>query len=362
MKSFGCPRVRLLTTADRDWAGALDRVRSDVYFRADYHRACEANGDGEARLFVAEDEGELFAYPILLRRVERVGRVPVSDEVYDVESAYGYTGPLATTDDRDFLDSCWKAFGGWSAERRVVAEFARLNPLLENERFVSQEHTVLHVRDSVLLRLDRPPDELWDGYPSVHRNMVRRALREGLEARQLERSALPEFVRLYRETMDRASAAESYYFDDGYFEELGDRAILFGVLHGVELVAAGLFLAGVDTVHYHLAGSTEEGRRFGAGNLVLHAAAEWGSAGGYRWLHLGGGRTGSPDDSLFRFKLSVSRIRRPVYVATRIHDAEAYAELCERWLEQRNGEGRPQYFLLYRLDPLAVTRACASSG
>jgi serine/alanine adding enzyme len=213
----------------------------------------------------------------------------------------------------------------------------------------------------VLLRLDRSEDDLWDGYPSVQRNMVRRARAAGLAARALDHDALPGFVHLYRETMARLGAAAVYDFRDAYFTRLAAQldgaARLFGVLSKGRLVAGALFLLHDDTIHYHLAGSSADGRRHGAGNLLLHEAASWGRASGHRLLHLGGGRTGERGDSLLRFKLGISRIRCPVHVATRVHDDGAYEALCSTWLEQHRPGERPPYFLLYRLDPAAGAAA-----
>ena len=39
----------------------------------------------------------------------------------DIESAYGYGGPLSNTDDDEFLKQCFESFSNWCLEQNVVA-------------------------------------------------------------------------------------------------------------------------------------------------------------------------------------------------------------------------------------------------
>ena len=51
--------------------------------------------------------------------------LPVSSTYRDIESVYGFTGPVASTADGDFLAAAWQAFGTWCSTQHVVAEFVR---------------------------------------------------------------------------------------------------------------------------------------------------------------------------------------------------------------------------------------------
>lgn len=341
-----------------EWAAAVQELDADVYHLAEYHRACELNREGAAQAFVARDGARVFFHPFLVRRIDSIGAELLEEEWYDLESVYGYSGPLSTTDERSFLSAAWALFGDWCAENRVVAEFVRFNPLLGNAAVAAGAFEVALDRQTVALTLDRSDQELWRGYPSTQRNMVRKARSAGVEIRSVPlASGLDDFRRLYAGTMERLQADERYSFSDAYLEHLagplGEKVILkLAALEG-RIVAAAMFLLHGLRMHYHLAAGDPAFRSVAAGNLLLHEAAEWGRERGYTVLHLGGGRTPRPDDSLFRFKESISRERLPFFTGRVVHDQQAYASLCNRWIDAASPAERPSYFLLYRLSPVA---------
>jgi hypothetical protein len=348
---------RILTTADADeWRRELGLFsESDVYFLAEFHRACEVNGDGKARAFVFEDAGERLFHPFLVRPIAQVGDEPAPARVYDIESVVGYTGPLATTVDPAFLGRAWSAFGDSCRSRGIVAEFVRFNPLLGNERYASDSYEIRCDRKLVVIRLDWSEDELWTSYLPRQRKNVRKAIKSGLVAGEM--SAVDDFVdfrRLYEQTI-RRQENPNYFASDAYLEHLrdslGEAFRLFGVWADGKLVAVHLFLLHGDRMYAHLAGRDEQERQ-GATNLLLHTAARWGSERGLRWLHLGGGRTASPDDRLLIFKASFSRLRLGYLLGRRIHDPAAYQTLCDAWLGQSRGRQLPDHTFPYR-SPIA---------
>lgn len=347
-------RTEVLSSADPNWPDALAPIPgADVYHTASYHRVAEANGEGRGLTFVARSRDAVLFHPFLLRPIDRVGDEIVDGGWCDLETIYGYAGPLATTRDEQFLTRAWREFGDWCAGARVVAEFVRFHPLLGNERLADSETRIVEDRKTVVVDLPDDPELLWKAYPSVQRNMVRKAQNAGLEARIVPAAgALAEFRSLYDETMRRVGASSYYGFGDGYFDalaaQLGDRLRVAEVRDAGDLVAACLLLVGSDCLHYHLSGSLRRVASLGAMNLMLHEAATVACVEGLRAFHLGGGRTPAPDDSLLRFKRSLSHRLAPFYTGRRIHDGVAYQDLCETWLRQTGSE-RPPYFLLYRL-------------
>jgi len=351
-----CMNWRVITTEDSDaWHESLEKLpQKDAYFLPEYHRAYELNGDGRARAFVARDGDDLLFYPFLVRPIEKVGDRPVDGSWQDIETVYGYSGPISSSVNPYFLSKAWAAFASWCEQQQIVAEFIRFNPLAESHRYVEGWCEVVVDRETVALDLACSEEELWSGYPSVHRNMVRKAIRSGLVC---EQTTSPEdvvaFKAMYQEAMDRIGADRYYYFSDAYFRQLldglGDGVRLFVVRSGDDIAAAALFLVHGDRIGYHLAGSAPVYRGAAPSNLLLHTVADWGRSLGHRWLHLGGGTTASPDDALFRFKASVSKLRLPFRVGKRVHNQEAYDALCTQWMRERGLAQRPPYFLLYRL-------------
>lgn len=341
----------------RAWDDALASLPSpgvDVYFKSGYHRSHCLGEPAEARLLRFARGQEQLLYPFRLRRIEKVGEKNLTGTDRDIESIYGFTGPLATTGDPDFLKEAWDAFTHWAAEESVVAEFVRFNPLLTNERFAPMEMACEKVRDHVVIDLSLDDERLWrESYGKANRNMIRKAERLGLSV-SFEPLAehLDTFVRLYRETMDRNRAGQEYYFDRAHFAVLARESSAIAAVarrQSLEL-AVSLFLVGPGWTHYHLSGCSEEGLDAAANNLILHRAVGKARQLGSSLLHLGGGRTGDPGDLLLRFKAGFSPLRRGVSIGRRVHRPERYDELCA--LRRAQVSTVPaRHFLAYRYEP-----------
>jgi hypothetical protein len=349
--------VSIVPVDSPTWRHALDRLDADVYHLAAYHRVAELNGEGRAYAFVAEDGDELVFHPFLRRSIERVGAEDVSVCGWsDLESAYGYAGPLATTADADFLLDAWSAFHQWCVEHGVVAEFTRFNPLLRNVHLADPDMRVTRDRETVVVELRTSAERLWAEYPPRQRNMVRKARASGLASQVVPAAdGIGAFRSVYDETMSRIGASKYFAFGDEYFDalvgEMGLNIHAVVVSCGRQTAAAALLLRRRSRLHYHLSGTSDWARPLGATNLLLHAAAEWGITRGLSAFHLGGGRTSAPDDSLLRFKTSVSADRGVFETGRRVHIPAAYDALCESWRRQAGDRQEPPFFLLYRLEP-----------
>ena len=101
------------------------------------------------------------------------------------------------------------------------------------------------------------------------------------------------------------------------------------------LAAAALLLDGAGVREYHLAAASEAGKRQGAASLLLHEAAMGARDSGCAELYLGGGTDASEDNPLLFFKSGFSRKRLAYRTGSAVFDAAAYAQLEQRFPEQR---------------------------
>lgn len=347
---------RILGTSDAEpWRRALDAFpERDVYFLPAYHRAYELNGDGEAKAFVAEAGGHTLFYPFFIKPIKQVLDEANEGGWSDLETVYGYSGPLCTTNDPALLESLWAGFYAWCREHRVVAEFIRFNPLLATQRFMDAPGAVSLDRETVVVHLEGTEQALWERYPSGQRTKVRKAQAAGLVCQEISIADSAAIFRpVYAETMKRLTARDYYFFSDAYFEHLHrsmpEQIRYFAVREQEKVVAAALFLVDGKAIHYHLGGSDDAHREARPNNLLFHTVALWGRERGFKWLHLGGGRTPSPDDALLAFKATISKDRVPFHIGRRVHNTEQYRSLCDSWLRQTGATERPKHFLLYRL-------------
>jgi hypothetical protein len=343
-------RAEILSDEGARWDATLGALRErgvvragDPMFSAAYHRAHAAHVGGRARLVHCDDGAHALVFPYLC--------VPILQPFADAQSAHGYGGPLATTDDPEFLRTAWRFAGDLMRGEGVVSTFARLHPLAGNAAFVPPDAT---------LRVDRttasidPRARLEGPALSVHRNMLRRAARLGLRATlgPLDADGARAFLTLYEATMSRLDADATYRFGASYLATLADlgEAVSLAQVRSDDgaVVAMALALWGAREGDYHLAARVE-GSENCAGNLLLDTLAQEADRRGLTALHLGGGRTPAPDDALWRFKSRVGTGRHTFQTAGWDLSADVASSLRARWARE-NGEA-PRWFLGWRQPP-----------
>jgi hypothetical protein len=320
------------------WSNALGGVTADVYYGHGYHALHDDDGVTPA-CAVASSGGHRLIVPGLLHRIGE-------DEGFDLQTPNGYGGPLATEGiARSELDAAWEAFRALAAARGVVAAFFRLHPVLENERWLPADATVVDDRETVLVDLRAGIDAAVRAADSRFRNKVKRAERDGLLVRWNAAADWPAFERLYAEAMERLRAAPSLRFGPTYFDRLRKLDVDLGVIEeegGVS--AAAVFFRG-RVFHYHLGARSPlpENR---AMSYLFFEAMRRAVASGAVSMHVGGGATRAADDTLLRFKRLMSPERRTFKVARVVVDHARFGDLIDRW---RARAGRsPSWLLGYR--------------
>lgn len=324
----------LVPAQDGDrWRTLLESVGPvEPSFLPEYHRAYALRVPGaQAHLFAFSQGGAHFAYPFLLTPIDLAGR-----NWHDISSVYGYTGPLASTDDPAFLHAAWRAFDAWACELGVVAEFVRFSPFHANQRFAHPGCEVTINRQLAVSHLPATEPQLLSLLGSKTRNMLRKAQREGLTAQELSLpDRLPDFRRLYELTMRRNDAPEFFWYDDAYWSHLlglGASGLrLFGVFAANELVGAAMAVVHGRAALYHLGASLPDQARLGAGNLSLWCMSNTLMRDGVTFINLTGGRTTAPDDPLLLFKRSNGTALAPFHIGRRVLDSDAYNQLRSAW-------------------------------
>jgi hypothetical protein len=307
---------------------------SPAYVEADAVRSAEIRP-----IYWCYQEGDVFWY-------HGFHLTPLPDVPgFDIQSPYGYGGPLANSEDTGFLERAWAAYVEAARAQGIAAEFIRFHPLARNIRFYGGQIE----EDRSTVWVDLTVSDILATYQTRTRTAVRKAQRAGIRFHWAEtREIVSRFAGFYREGMAAISASPFYFFDDLYFARI---AGIPGTRLGVcslddEWLAAGLFLHDGGCVEYHLAASSEAGKRLSASNLLLHEVAVSSQCDGFVRLYLGGGTDQQPDNSLLFFKSGFSPLRAPFSVGTFRHDAALYEELKLRWadLYARN----PDKVMFYR--------------
>jgi Acetyltransferase (GNAT) domain len=328
------------------WSALVRRSPAwDVYHLPTYVRASSKIEQSEPLAIVAGSGVCRILAPLLIRSVSTVAdesRV----EWLDACSPYGYGGllNLSTTEkvDKRDLDCFLDDLRNWCCERHLVCCVLRLHPLMRQEEWFMP---VQHWQDSVRIVFRGSTSAIdlkdWDASLDQPKGLRRdrradmRCARRNLrvtwtngEDRDGE-AALNLFARVYSQTLDRLNAEVFYRFSPSYFSGLAALGQHLGIAlawQGDEPVAGNLFLFGCNYGHGHLAGSNQNGRKYGAATLLLVEGARQARQRGCELLHIGGGnRSGDP---LEDYKRSFGGPSHRYAYVIHIADPERFEQLC----------------------------------
>lgn len=298
----------------------------DVYFSKAYHQvssAAEPDVAAPVLLEWADDDGTA-RLPLILRRI-------ADEDYFDATSAYGYGGPWIEGNPnlsqfRQFIDQ-------WAQDTHVVSSFIRFHPLLDNARATEDIFPLEHLGQTAAWDL-RGEEDLVQRMAKNHRKSWRRAIRGGVAARVTEQpECVDQFRALYEISMDRLSARDFYWFTDDYWssmrENLRDSSLLVEAVFEDRVIAAAWCLFSDDFIHFHLSGTTDEGRELGGAFVCRVAAAEWARKKGMIQGHFGGG-AGGADSSLLDWKrrFDESSPLCDFFIAKVVHSPDQFERLA----------------------------------
>ncbi len=329
--------TRIYTTADRDAWDALVTASCnyDFYHLADYHALAESRGEGRALLIEHRRRQDWIALPLLV--VENSGLPGLEGtKVTDATSVYGYPGPISS-DPRPPRELCEGFLDAVDHELQrfgVVSVFSRLHPLFD--QWLLLDGRGKRVRDGTTVSIDLtiPAEEQRRRYRKDHKYGVNKLRRDGFVFTIDERrDHLEEFVGIYHENMRRVGAAEQYFFDSHYFENLlrmrNAQWCLALCTYGGRVVCGGVFSLCNGIVQYHLSATATSFLRAAPMKLLIDGMRLWGCEVRAKWFHLGGG-LGGKEDTLFKFKAGFSDRRHEFLTWRWVRDPDAYENLVDR--------------------------------
>jgi hypothetical protein len=337
---------------ENSWRSLLPASQS-VFGSYEFARIQEQYSGRIANLFVFEDGRDRTVYPFFLRSLSELPFSQIAGANWDA-STPEYTGPfyLSRASAVKFSDAVHYLF----CELGSVAEFMHLNPWSDASPMLRGGELCFN-RQVVWVDTTLSEDELWQNHLSYAcRKNLKRAANECV--RVFEATSVDEvraFHRIYRETMDRNRALRSYYFPIEYFisifEQMPGNARFVLAEYKGQIVAATLYMYDDLSVYSYLGGADYEYQHVRPTNAIVHNTIGWARLNGKQRLVLGGGY--QPDDGIFRFKASFSRLRVAFYTFRRIHLVDHYGALLEQWRAYHGADLDASYFPGYR-SPAAV--------
>lgn len=320
----------------------------DIYFQYDYSNLYTIDVNNELFEYTYRENDKYVLFRSIKRPITQVAGVLVEEELYDLETHYGYGGPLTNNNDVCFLSRAFLCYKEYCRNKKIVSEFIRFHPFNSMSTVSNLFDFVEHERDVVIVDLECSSDERRQRYSKTTRNIVKKAQKTLTVSSSNE--CTDSFITLYYETMKHNKANDFFYFDDKYFNALSkiEGVTLVSIENEQALVSSGFFMCGHDLAHYHLSANNRDFFKDNGNYLLLDAAFELAKLRGCKRMMLGGGRTSSPEDSLFKFKKKFSPEVMPFYIAGLDFWPSKRKELNKVWCDQRSTQTPPKLFQLYR--------------
>lgn len=304
--------------------------QKDVYYTEEYVKLYESASE-RALCYVFIEGDSCFLMPFLCRAFEYKGEI-----YYDFETAYGYGGPIYNTNDKTFISNAWRSFLQYARDNHYVCGFVRFHPLLNNIVGFELYGKLYFDRKTIAIDLSQGIEVAWmNEIHTKNRNVIKKGEKNGLhfivdnDYRHLE-----DFIRLYNSTMDKLNADNFYYFQDSYYENLGNNiknSFLGFVEYEGKFVAGAIFFYSLPYGHYHLAGSDCTALNLSPNNFLLWNAAKELANRGVKKLHLGGGTNGNEENSLYQYKRKFSKSEYQFTFGKLMFNQEVYDSVVEHW-------------------------------
>ena len=326
-----------------------EQIGMDIYFTPEWGEVNKLIEPGEPFQYVFESKTGCIKNLIIKREIPRLVD---GEQYYDIVTPYGYGGPYIEScveGKKDQLLEEYKVnFGRYCNANKIVSEFVRFHPIINNGRDFSRIYEAQCIRQTVGTNLESD-DPVANEFSKSARKYVRRAVRDGVIWRVTEGPRdVSQFVDIYYSTMDRDNATDYYYFPLEYFnkclELFRDHILFVEAIFHEKTIAAGFYLCYGDTIHAHLSGTLKEYLHLSPAYIIKYATAMWGKENGYKRIHYGGGTSNSLEDPLFLFKSKFTKNTfYDFYVGRVVWNQPVYDRLVEM-----TGKYDTEFFPKYR--------------
>lgn len=258
-----------------------------------------------------------------------------SFDIFDIESPYGYGGPISNTSDKDFISEVKKNFIHWCKINNIIVEFLKLHPLVNH--FCSYWGVKKFNRQTVCINLEKP---ILDQYRPRRQKDLKEALKISYTIKKSNKlKEKTKFKNLYIDYMKEINANKFYLFNNHYFKSLLNSNIcdVWLVYYENQIVCGSMILGNekLKCVEYHLSATVTKKmsehlhrRIITQSNVfMLNSIAEYYKKNYFKLFYLGGGTSTAVEDSLLFFKKGFSNMILNFDVAYYIYDKKKYSEI-----------------------------------
>lgn len=322
----------------KEWEDAFNKLpleQQDIYYTPEYYSLYENYGDGKAKCFVFEKDGDIALYPFLLNSVNELG-YELDENYYDIQGAYGYNGVVSSSYNSDFIDCFYYGFQNYCDENNIIAEFTRFHPLLYNHIFSSKHLNVIFDRPTVYINVNKTEKELWGDLQRSTRKQINRCYkRHQVKVKLLENNEydLNTFTNIYWDSMERVESSKYLFFNEEYFKQILKLPNIIQYVASIDNIPISTIIAmkGKRILHGHLGGTLKDYLSISPFSILYWEMIKTAKKESLDFVHVGGGNTTKKDDKLLLFKKHFSNLQEEFFIGGKTYNQIVYDEIINQW-------------------------------
>ena len=305
----------------------------DIYYSPDYINLY-TNKLNKGLMFCYREKNRKWFIPFLKKQIKI--KEKIFDDYFDLETPYGYGGPISNSKDKNFLKKSTNSFIKWCKAEKIINFIIKFHPVIKNDKLFFCEDNLILDRKTLEIDLSKNDLDYDNLFPSKVRNMINRVKKDNI---LIEINNSKDVIRkvkdLYIKKMKLKNAREFYFFNDDYFSKLSNIISKNGwciiARIGSELLGFAFFLNYNYKSSYHLSSTTDSKKYPGLTNEIIKKAVDNAQLNGFDSINLGGGNTSNDQDSLYKFKLKMSNKKNNFFIYKKILNKKAHRILVEYW-------------------------------
>ena len=322
-----------------NWIDTISKLPidyQDIYFHPDYVTLNCFKNNSKGFLFCNIEMDKIWVNPFIKIKVPSFNNL-LGEVYFDLETPYGYGGPISNSTDQNFILRSNLKFSKWVKSNNIISEFVRFHPLFDTKIYTDSNFEILGNRITCSLDLKQVNQNI-SPFKSKVKNIIRNAYKNTKVYISRDKKDFSYFKKFYLNLMIEKNAEKETFFSSTYFNKLYKLINENGFMSvaknkKLEIIAVGIFLNGKKSTHYHLSASKNYDYP-GVNNLLIFEAALHSKKHNLEFMHLGGGNIDNKEDKLFKFKNSMSTNHHKYYIGKRINNIQIYMKLKKAWKEK----------------------------
>jgi len=326
------------------WYKTLDEInkfhKTDIYFEINYIKI-HLKKNSHLKAFIYKNKNKIFFFPIIISKIHS------APEYFDFQSVYGYSGPLANTNSKIFLDKSWKIFVEQLTKKNIIAGFIRFHPFIENHKYLLNLCNILIYPIKKIVFLNKNIDDIYLSKNAL-RNLKKKEKYKITFSDKVNKKNIVEFSKLYSYLMDKKSANEMYKFDDIYFLNLfkfyKKNVFLKLAKRNNDTIGGIIFSVYNNYLNILWSAMSKKGLKMGVSYMLRNEVInQYDNVE----INFGGGITSQINDSLLEFKKNFSKKTKDFYIGKVIVNEKVYNKLIIEWGRNNKKNEFNHYHLKY---------------